>query len=53
VLKRSGRDQSGKHLNKSTLKRLQGVWGWGKVAKTMYTHVSKCKNNKIKGEKKT
>jgi hypothetical protein len=22
--------------------------GWGKVAKTMYTHVSKCKNDKIK-----
>jgi hypothetical protein len=24
----------------------------GAVARTMYTHVSKCKNNKIKGEKK-
>jgi hypothetical protein len=24
----------------------------GEVAKTMYTHVSKCKNNKIKGERK-
>jgi hypothetical protein len=23
----------------------------GEVAKTMYTHVSKCTNNKIKGEK--
>jgi hypothetical protein len=22
--------------------------GWDKVAQTMYTHVSKCKNNKIK-----
>jgi hypothetical protein len=30
------------------------VWGLagGKVAQTMYTHVSKCKNDKIKGEKK-
>jgi hypothetical protein len=30
-----------------------GDWGrevWGEVAKTMYAHVSKCKNNKIKGE---
>jgi hypothetical protein len=32
-------------------------WRWGltevggEVAQTMYTHVSKCKNNKIKGEK--
>jgi hypothetical protein len=24
----------------------------GEVAQTMYTHVSKCKNNKIKGERK-
>jgi hypothetical protein len=24
----------------------------GEVAQTMYTHVSKCKNDKIKGEKK-
>jgi hypothetical protein len=24
----------------------------GEVAQTMYIHVSKCKNNKIKGEKK-
>jgi hypothetical protein len=23
-------------------------WGLGKVAQIMYTHVSKCKNNKIK-----
>jgi hypothetical protein len=27
---------------------LPGRWGGG----TMYTHVSKCKNDKIKGEKK-
>jgi hypothetical protein len=26
--------------------------GSGEVAQTMYTHVSKCKNNKIKGKKK-
>jgi hypothetical protein len=26
--------------------------GWGKVAQTMCTHVSKCKTDKIKGEKK-
>jgi hypothetical protein len=25
---------------------------WGEVAKTMYIHVSKCKNDKIKGERK-
>jgi anti-sigma28 factor (negative regulator of flagellin synthesis) len=25
---------------------------WGKVAQTMYTHVSKCKNDKIKKMKK-
>jgi hypothetical protein len=30
-----------------------GRWGVaGKVAQTMYTHVSKCKNDKIKEEKK-
>jgi hypothetical protein len=28
------------------------MWEGGEVAQTMYTHVSKCKNNKIKGEKK-
>jgi hypothetical protein len=29
------------------------AWKWGRgVAQTMYTHVSKCKNNKIKGGKK-
>jgi hypothetical protein len=32
------------------------VWGWGgageEVAQTMYTHVNKCKNNIIKGERK-
>jgi hypothetical protein len=27
-------------------------WLGGMVAQTMYTHVSKCKNNKIKGERK-
>jgi hypothetical protein len=29
------------------------MWGGGRreVAQTMYTHVSKCKNDKIKGEK--
>jgi hypothetical protein len=26
--------------------------GWGEVAQTMYTHVSKCKNDKIKGKKR-
>jgi hypothetical protein len=25
-----------------------GKWGEGEVAQTMYTHVSKCKNDKIK-----
>jgi hypothetical protein len=29
-----------------------GGKGWAKVAQTTYTHVSKCKNDKIKGEKK-
>jgi hypothetical protein len=28
-----------------------GGLGVREVAQTMYTHVSKCKNNKIKGEK--
>jgi hypothetical protein len=27
-------------------------WGRGEVAQTMYTHVSKCKNDKIKRENK-
>jgi hypothetical protein len=27
-------------------------WIRGEVAQTMYTHVSKCTNDKIKGEKK-
>jgi hypothetical protein len=27
-------------------------WGVGGVAQRMYTHVSKCKNDKIKGERK-
>jgi hypothetical protein len=32
---------------------LEKVLGmWGEVAQTMYKHVSKCKNYKIKGEKK-
>jgi hypothetical protein len=26
--------------------------GLGEVAQTMYTHVSKCKNDKMKGEKR-
>jgi hypothetical protein len=26
------------------------VEGWGKMAQTMYTHVSKCKNDKVKGK---
>jgi hypothetical protein len=26
--------------------------GWGEVAQTMYRHVSKCKNMKLKGGKK-
>jgi hypothetical protein len=25
---------------------------WGRLAQTMYAHVSKCKNEKMKGEKK-
>jgi hypothetical protein len=29
----------------------QGVWEGGKVAQIMYTHVNKCKNNKIKWRK--
>jgi hypothetical protein len=32
----------------------RGGGGWGvrgEVAQTMYTHVSKCKSDKIKGEK--
>jgi hypothetical protein len=28
-------------------------WGWGEVAQTMYTHVSKCKNDKRKEKKKS
>jgi hypothetical protein len=32
------------------VRRGGGVWE-GEVAQTMYTHVSKCKNDKIKGEK--
>jgi hypothetical protein len=31
---------------------LEAVWLGEGVAKTMYTHVSKCKNNKIKFKKK-
>jgi hypothetical protein len=27
-------------------------WGGGGMSQTMYTHVSKCKNDKIQGEKK-
>jgi hypothetical protein len=39
--------------NQRTRGRMEaGGQGWGEVAQTMYTHVSKCKNNKIKGEKK-
>jgi hypothetical protein len=35
------------------LQQNQGTRGeWGGVAKSMYTHVSKCKNNKIKFKKK-
>jgi hypothetical protein len=30
-----------------------GVGGRGEVAQTMYTHVSKCKNDKIKERRKT
>jgi hypothetical protein len=33
----------------------RGLGGWGtggEVQQTMYTHVSKCKNDKIKGKKK-
>jgi hypothetical protein len=33
---------------------LSGIGGWdcgGEVAQIIYTHVNKCKNNKIKGEK--
>jgi hypothetical protein len=29
-----------------------GVGGWREVAQTMYTHVSKCKIDKIKGGEK-
>jgi hypothetical protein len=29
---------------------LEGIRRWGEVAQTMYTHISKCKNDKIKGE---
>jgi hypothetical protein len=32
---------------------LPGLEGWGEVAQRMHTHVSKCKNDEIKGEKKT
>jgi hypothetical protein len=33
---------------------VEGCWEWweAEVAQTMYTHISKCKNDKIKGEKK-
>jgi hypothetical protein len=41
---------------KTENKRLEQVlprsWRGGEVAQAMYTHVSKCKNNKIKGESK-
>jgi hypothetical protein len=39
--------------NRFSWKRgLGGRWEvGGEVARTMYTHVSKCKNNKIKGER--
>jgi hypothetical protein len=30
---------------------LPGRGGWRRGGKTMYTHVSKCKNDKIKGER--
>jgi hypothetical protein len=33
-----------------TLKTRGGGW---EVAQTMYTHVSKCNNDKVKGEKNT
>jgi hypothetical protein len=36
----------------SACKQGCGSGGWGKGAQRMYTHVSKCKNDKIKGEKK-
>jgi hypothetical protein len=29
----------------------EAVWGLGEVAQIMYTHVSKCKNDKIKFKK--
>jgi hypothetical protein len=33
--------------------RTDSAWkGYGGVAQTMYTHISKCKNDKIKGERK-
>jgi hypothetical protein len=32
--------------------RMVGGGGEGEVVQTMYIHVSKCKNNKIKGETK-
>jgi hypothetical protein len=35
----------------SSLKEKVLGWGRGDVAQTMYMHVSKCKNDKIKGEK--
>jgi hypothetical protein len=35
--------------NQKLKSRSFGGWGWGgEVAQTMYTHVGKCKNNKIK-----
>jgi hypothetical protein len=36
----------------SSWKQGVGRWGGGEVAQTMYAHVSKCKHDKIKGEKK-
>jgi hypothetical protein len=35
-----------------SFKNLPRSGGGGEVAQTMYTYVSKCKNDKIKGEKK-
>jgi hypothetical protein len=35
-----------------TEERMKEGGGWGEVAQTMYRHVSKCKNMKLKGGKK-
>jgi hypothetical protein len=56
-VKRSGRVEPIRVAIHKCMEAKLGISGWGegrgqvKGAQTMYTHVSKCKNDKIKGEK--